>query len=115
MYLCIRNLLALLVTMFSPVPLSIPMSTFCSAPSFSTEYTDDVPIDNFEICDSNVDLSDENDVLNVLGGYVETFESLGYLSGYDVALDSYCLYLVDKPRKIMWSNFVDFSFDFSMT
>ena len=36
------------------------VSTFCSPPSFSLEYTYDVPIDNFEICDSNVDLGNAN-------------------------------------------------------
>ena len=32
------------------------VSTFCSQPSFSSDYPYDVPIDNFEICDSNVDM-----------------------------------------------------------
>ena len=45
-----------------------------------------MPIDNFEICDSNVNLGNENNVLNVLGGNVKTFESLGIFSGYDAAL-----------------------------
>ena len=35
--------------------------------------------------------------------------SLGYLSGYDAALDSYCIDLVDKPRKVLWTPFFDFS------
>ena len=88
---------------------------FYSQPSFSPEYTYDVPIDNFEICDSNVDLGNENSVLNVLGGNTdENFESLGNFSGYDAALDPYCIYLVDTPRKIMWTPFFAFSFDFSM-
>ena len=38
-------------------------------------------------------------MFHMLGGNVEHFESLGYLSGYDAALDSYCIYLVDKPKK----------------
>jgi len=50
----------------------------------------------------------------VLGGNVETFESLGIFSGYDAALDPYCIYVVDKPRKILWNTFFAFSFDFSM-
>ena len=90
------------------------VSTSYSQPSFSPEYTYDVPIDNFEICNSNVDLGNENNVLNVLGGNVENFGSLGYFSGYDATFDSYCIYVVDKPKKIMWSTFFDFSFDFSM-
>ena len=53
-------------------------------------------------------------MLNKLGGNVEKFESLGYLSGYDAALDPYGIYLVDKPRKILWNTFFTFSFDFSI-
>jgi len=73
-----------------------------------------VAIDNFEICDSIVDMGNENNVLNVLGGNDENFGPLRYFSGYDAALDPYCIYLVDKPRKIMWHTFFDFSFDFSL-
>ena len=71
-------------------------------------------IDNFEICDANVDLGHENNMFNVLGGNVENFESLGSLCGYDAALDPYCINLEDKPRKIMWNTIFDFSFDFSV-
>ena len=63
----------------------------------------------------NVDMGHENNLFNVLGGNNDNFESLGYLSGYDATLDPYCTYLVDKPRKIMWDTFFDFSFDFSMS
>ena len=47
------------------------VSTFCSQPSFSADYTYDVPIDNFEICDSNVDLANENNVLMCLVGMLK--------------------------------------------
>ena len=47
-------------------------------------------------------------------GNNDNFESLGYFSGYDAALDPYCLSLVDTPRKIMWAHFFTFLFDFSM-
>jgi len=90
------------------------VSTFCSQCSLSPKYTIDVPIDNFELCVSNVDLGNMNNVLNVHGGNVETFESLGIFSGYDAALDPYCICLVDKPRKIMWHTFFDYSFNFSL-
>jgi len=73
-----------------------------------------VPIDNFELCDSIVDLGNENNVFNVLDGNVENFESLGNFSGYNAALDPYCIHLVEKPRKIIWNAFFVFSFDFSM-
>jgi len=88
--------------------------TFCSQPSFSPELDSDVLIDNFEICDSNVDMGYKDNMFNTLGGNFKTFESLGYFSGYDAAFDPYCLYLVDKLRKILWNAFFVFSFDFSM-
>jgi len=59
-----------------------------------------VPIDNFEICDSNVDTGYADNMFHMLGANVETFE--------------YCIYLVGKPRRILWSTFFAFSFDFSM-
>jgi len=90
------------------------VSTFCSQPSFFPEYTSNVPFDHFKICDSNVEMGNKDDVLNTLGGNVENFESQGYLSGYDAILDSYCIDLEDKPKKIMWSTLFYFSFDFSM-
>jgi len=62
----------------------------------------------------NVDLGYDDHIFHMLHGNVDHFESLGYLSGYDAALNPYCLSLVDMPRKIMWSTFFDFSFDFSI-
>ena len=85
-----------------------------SKPSFSTEHSFDVPSDISKLCDFNVDLGNEDNLLNMLGGNVETFESLGYFSGYDATLDPYCINLVDKLRKILWSTFFAFSFDLSM-
>jgi len=73
-----------------------------------------VPIDNFEICDPNVDLGHEDNMFHVLGGNVDHFESLGNFSGYDAILNPYCMNLVDTLRKIMWTPFFTFSFDFSM-
>jgi len=85
----------------------------CSQPSsFSPENIYDVPIDNFEICDSKVNMGYADNMFNVLGGNAENFESLGSLCGYDVALDQYCIDLKDKPRKIMWNTIFDFSFSF---
>ena len=92
------------------------VSTLCSPPSSlsSPKLHLAAPKDISTICDFNVDLGHENNMFNVLGGNVDHFESLGYLSGYDAALDSYCIDLVDKPRKIMWNTIFDFSFDFAM-
>jgi len=88
------------------------VSTFYSPPSFSPELDFDVPIDNLEICDLNVDMGHENNLFNVLVGNNDNFESLGNFSGYDAALDPYCMNLVDMPRKIVWTPFFTFSFDF---
>jgi len=88
--------------------------TFCSQPLFSLEYTYDVTNDNFELCDSIVNMSHEDNMLSMLSGNVKNFGSLGYFSRYNAALDPYCIHLVDKPRKIMWSSFFDFSFYFFM-
>ena len=73
----------------------------CSQPSLSLELDFDVPKDISNLCDFNVDIGHEINLFNVLGGNNYNFESLGYLSEYDAALDPYCTYLVDKPRKIM--------------
>jgi len=56
----------------------------------------------------------DDNMFNMLGGNIETFESLGNYNGYDAVLDPYCINLVDKPKKILWSTFFAFSFDFSM-
>ena len=99
MYLCVRNLLALVMIMLSLISLIIPVSlTMCSPPSSSPKYYLDVPIDNCEICDSNVDLGYEDNTLNMLGGILDNFLSLGYFSGCD-ASNPYYIYLVDKPKK----------------
>jgi len=91
------------------------VSTFSSPPSSSSpEYTYDVPNNISEINECNVDMGHEDHMLNMLGGNVENFESLGSLCGYDATLDLYCVDLVDLPRKIVWHTFFNFSFDFSM-
>ena len=90
------------------------VSTFCSQPSVSPEYSVDVPKDISELCDSNMDMGYADNMFHMFGGNVETFESLGNYSGYDVTLDPYCIYLVDKPKNILWNTFFTFSFDFSM-
>ena len=114
MCLCKRTLLALVNVLPNPFGHS-HVSPMCSQPFSSPKYYFYVPIDNPMICDSNGNLGYEDNILNVLGGNVANFLSLGYFSGYDASLDLYCIYLVDKPEKIMWSTFMNFSFDFSMT
>ena len=114
MYLCMWDCLALLMIMFPPIPLNIPMFLPFVHNLHFLEYTIDAPIDNFDICNSNVDIDYADNTFHMLGGNVENFGSLGYFSGYDAALDPYCINLWDKPRKILWNTFFAFSFDFSM-
>ena len=40
-------------------------------------------------------------------------ESLGDIRGYNPSFDPYCAYLEDMPRKIIWSTFIDHTFEFS--
>ena len=58
-----------------------------------------------KLYDSNVDMGNVENVLNTLGGSAFTFRYLGNFSGFDAALDPYCIYLVDNPRKVMWNPF----------
>ena len=51
--------------------------------------------------------------MDVLGGNVHDYESLGYLRGYDPSIDPYCVYPGDLPSKIMWTAFFNPSYDFS--
>jgi len=53
-----------------------------------------------------MDLGYNDNMLNVIGGSDETFDSVGYLCGYDVTLGPYCINLVDKPRKILSNIFL---------
>ena len=90
------------------------VSPMLSQPSFCPDYSFDMPNDISKLCDSNMDLGYDDNMLNVRGGNDENFKPLGCFSGYDAAFDPYCINLVDKPRKIMWNTFFDFSFDFSV-
>ena len=67
----------------------------------SHEHSFDVSNDISKLCDSNMDLGYDDNMLNVIGGSDEAFESLGYLCGYKAALDPYCINLVDKSKKIL--------------
>jgi len=86
----------------------------CLQPSFSSDYSFDMPNDIFKLCDSNMDLGCDDNMLNVLGGNDKNFEPLGYFSGYDASLDPHYINLVDKPRKILSNILFAFSFDFSI-
>ena len=57
-----------------------------SQPLFSPKHSFHMLNDISKPCNFSVDLGNEDNVLNILGGNVETFESLGYFSGYDAAL-----------------------------
>ena len=47
------------------------------------------------------------------GNVFDCIQSLGTFEGYDPPIDPFPNYLVDMPRKILWTTFVDPSFDFS--
>ena len=51
---------------------------------------------------------------DILKGKVsDCIRSLGTLEGYNPSLDPFHNYLVDMPRKIIWTTFFDHSFVFS--
>jgi len=54
---------------------------------------------------------DYHDVLK--GKVYDCIRSLGTFEGYDPPFDLFYDYLVDMPRKIIWTAFFDHSFDFS--
>ena len=88
------------------------VSPICSLPSPSPEYYIGTPIKNSMIFDATIDLGSVDNTFSMSGGNIDMFLSIGYFSGYNASLDTYCLFLVDKPRKITWNTFFDFSFDF---
>jgi len=112
MSVCMRSLLAFVLIILSPILHHTHVSPMCSQTSISLEYSLDAPIDNPKIYDSNVDLGYAGKMFNMLVENVDNFLSLGYFSGYNASFDPYCMYLVDKPRKIIWNTFFAFSFDF---
>jgi len=57
------------------------VSPMYSQPSFSSALDFDVPMDNCEISDSDVDMENKDIALNMVGGNVDTFMSLGNFSG----------------------------------
>jgi len=61
----------------------------------------DVPFDNPMICDANIDFGYEDSIFTMVGGIVDNFMSLGYVSGYNKSLYPYCMYLVDAHRKLV--------------
>jgi len=90
------------------------VSIMRSQPSFPPNYCIDVPNDISRLCGFKVDLGRENNMFNMLGGNVENFGSLGYISGYDASRHPYWTYLKDTPEKIMWSTFFYFSMAFGL-
>ena len=68
------------------------------------------------ICAEQLDLTPiSSPLLPTTPSHLHAFhESLGDLRGYNPSLDPYCAYLEDMPRKIEWTTFFDYYFDFSM-
>jgi len=73
----------------------------CSQPSQSPEYFLDEPIDNPMIYHANIDLGYKDNIFDVLGGNLDNFVSLCYLSGCNASLYLCSMYLVGEHRKIM--------------
>ena len=88
--------------------------SMCSLPSSSPEYYLDEPINNFLICDANIDFGYENNMFSMLGGNVDDYVFLDYFRGYDPSIDPYCVCLEDPPTKIMWTTFFNHFYDFYM-
>ena len=105
-----RTLVALILIMLSLIPLIIPVFLPCVHHHYCPLSTILMCPLISKICDSHVELGYEDNMFNMLGGNVDNCLSLGYLSGYDASLNPYCIYLEDKPKKIMWNTFFAFSF-----
>jgi len=101
------------IGLFNPLDHS-HVSHMCSQLSFSPKCYFNVPNDNSMLCDSNVDLGYQDNTFNMLNGKVANFLFLGYFGGYSASLDPYCIYLLDKPRTIIWNTFFDFSMAFAL-
>jgi len=82
-------------------------------PSQFLEYYLDEPINNFLICEANIDLGYEDNMFSMLGGNVDDYVSLGYFRRYDPSIDPYCVCLRNLPKKVMWTIFFNHSYDFS--
>jgi len=68
------------------------------------------------ICNEPLDLTlASSPLLPTTPSHLHAFhESLGDIRSYNPSFVSYCAYLEDVPRKIIWSTFFDNTFDFSM-
>jgi len=92
-----------------------------TSPDFITYVSLD-PVDNLPACPlpslpshslecPNLLATDYHDALK--GKVSDCIWSLGTFQGYDPPFDPFHDYLVDMPRKIIWTAFFDHSFDFS--
>ena len=68
------------------------------------------------ICTEPLDLTlISSPLLSTMPFHLHAFhESLSDISGFYPSFDPYWAYLEDLPRKVMWNNFFNHSFDFSM-
>jgi len=68
------------------------------------------------ICTKPLDLTPiSSPLLPTMSSHLHAFhESLGDIRGHNPSLDPYCAYLDDMPRKIEWTTFFDYYFDFAM-
>jgi len=68
------------------------------------------------ICTEPLDLTPiSSPLFPTTPSYLHAFhESLGDIRGYNPSLDPYCAYLEHMPKKIEWTTFFDYYFDFFM-
>jgi len=68
------------------------------------------------ICAAPLDLTPiSSPILPTMPSHLRAFhESLSDIRGYNPSLDPYYAYLEDMPRKIEWTTFFDYYFNFSM-
>ena len=72
-----------------------------------------MPVNNFLICDTNIDLGYEDNIFSMPRGNVHDYVPLGYFRGHDSFIDHYCICIGDLPKKIMWTTFFNSSYEFS--
>ena len=67
-----------------------------------------------ELCDDSlvVGAAPSIDYIDPIWWLHACHESPGAIRRYNLSFDPYCGYLEDVPRRIMWSTFFDYVFDF---
>ena len=91
-------------------------------PSFEELYSNDLrvraapSIEHIDsICTESLDLAPvSSPLLSTTPSHLHAHNYLGDIRRYDPFFDPYCAYLEDMPRKISWTTFFNYYFNFSM-